>query len=49
MDDVLGAALAMDDVRGFLREGDHIIDEIFEGAPSLQVPPAEAPAQVGVN
>jgi ATP-dependent Lon protease len=45
MDEVLGAALAMDDVRGFLREGDHVIDEIFEGSPSL-TPPA-APA--GVN
>jgi ATP-dependent Lon protease len=48
MDEVLGAALAMDDVAGFLRAGDHVIDEIFEGAPRLATPPAE-PAQVGVN
>jgi ATP-dependent Lon protease len=47
MDEVLGAALAMDDVPGFLRAGDHVIDEIFEGAPRLSPPPE--PAQVGVN
>jgi ATP-dependent Lon protease len=46
MDEVLGAALAMDDVPGFLRAGDHIIDEIFEDAPSLETTP---PAPVGVN
>jgi ATP-dependent Lon protease len=45
MDEVLGAALEMDDVRGFLREGDHIIDAIFEGAPTLEAPPTP----VGVN
>jgi ATP-dependent Lon protease len=39
MDEVLAAALALDDVRGFLRAGDHIIDAIFEGAPGLEAPP----------
>jgi ATP-dependent Lon protease len=48
MDEVLGAALALENVQAFLRAGDHIIDAIFEGAPSLEAPePAQAP--VGVN
>jgi len=32
MDQVLGAALALDDVPAFLRTGDHVIDAIFEGS-----------------
>ena len=46
MDEVLAAALKLDDVRGFLREGDYTIDAIFEGsAASLEVPVPPA----GVN
>ena len=30
MDEVLAAALSMEDVHGFLKEGDHVIDTIFE-------------------
>jgi ATP-dependent Lon protease len=30
MDEVLGSALALEDVEAFLREGDHAIDNIFE-------------------
>ena len=46
MDEVLGAALALDDVPAFLRAGDHVIEAIFEGA----VADLEAPvAPAGVN
>ena len=30
MDEVLGSALALDDAEAFLREGDHVIESIFE-------------------
>jgi ATP-dependent Lon protease len=45
MDEVLGAALALDDVPAFLRSGDHVIDAIFEGPGDLGAPAAPA----GVN
>jgi ATP-dependent Lon protease len=45
MDEVLGAALALDDVPAFLRSGDHVIEAIFEGPGGLEAP--EVPA--GVN
>ncbi len=38
MDDVLGAALALDDVPAFLRTGDYVIDAIFEGPGGLDAP-----------
>jgi ATP-dependent Lon protease len=46
MDQVLGAALALEDVPAFLRSGDHVIDAIFEGSGGDLGAPA-APA--GVN
>jgi ATP-dependent Lon protease len=46
MDQVLGAALALDDVPAFLRAGDHVIDAIFEGSGTTLDAPA-TPA--GVN
>jgi ATP-dependent Lon protease len=30
MDEVLGTALALDDAAAFLREGDHLVEDIFE-------------------
>ena len=48
MDEVLTQALALDDPQGFLREGDHVVDSIFEGHPA----PAAAEdlgAPAGVN
>ena len=45
MDEVLGAALALEDVPAFLRSGDHVIDAIFEGSPALEAPSPPA----GVN
>jgi ATP-dependent Lon protease len=45
MDEVLGAALALDDVPAFLRSGDHVIDAIFEGRGELGAPVVPA----GVN
>ena len=38
MDEVLGAALALDDVPAFLRTGDHVIEAIFEGPGGLDAP-----------
>ena len=49
MDEVLGAALALDDVPGFLRAGDHIIDSIFEGAAAAAAGIAAGTAPPGVN
>jgi ATP-dependent Lon protease len=49
MDEVLATALALDDAAGFLREGDHAIDDIYEG-PTPEGPSAEdLPAATGVN
>ncbi len=31
MDDVLSAAFSHADIQSFLREGDHALDEIYEG------------------
>ncbi|MEN8377095.1 MAG: endopeptidase La, partial [Gemmatimonadota bacterium] len=45
MDEVLGAALALEDVPAFLRSGDHVIDAIFEGSQALEGPSSPA----GVN
>jgi len=42
MDEVLAAALALDDPASFLRAGDHALDDIFEVAPAT--PAAETPA-----
>jgi hypothetical protein len=47
MDEVLGAALALEDVPGFLRAGDHVIDSIFEGSRGAGIDAPTAP--VGVN
>ena len=47
MDDVLAAALALGDPAGFLRDGDHDVDEIHEIPP--QDRSVEVPAQAGVN
>jgi ATP-dependent Lon protease len=38
MDEVLGAALALDDVPAFLRTGDYVIESIFEGPGGLDAP-----------
>jgi len=38
MDEVLAAALALDDVSGFLREGDYVVDAIFEGHHEIGAP-----------
>jgi hypothetical protein len=47
MDEVLAAALDLGDPGGFLREGDHDIDEIHElKSPDRSV---EVPAPAGVN
>jgi hypothetical protein len=43
MDDVLKAALSLDNVGEFLHEGDYVIDAIFD------VPGQEAGTPVGVN
>ncbi len=45
MDEVLGAALSLDDVHGFLQEGDHVIDAIFEVPGQFHEPASPA----GVN
>jgi len=45
MDEVLQAALALEDVRGFLQEGDHVIDAIFEVPGSID----EVGTPAGVN
>jgi hypothetical protein len=42
MDEVLVAALAHADVRGFLRTGEHVVEAIFAGA-------ATAPAAASVE
>jgi ATP-dependent Lon protease len=47
MDDVLAAALALGDPAGFLRDGDHDVDEIHEIPP--QDRSVEVPAPAGVN
>jgi len=38
MDEVLAAALSLDDVAGFLREGDYVVDAIFEGHHEIGAP-----------
>jgi ATP-dependent Lon protease len=48
MDEVLVAALALNDPSGFLREGDHELDGIMEGPPPNQ-PVNEHPAHGEVN
>ncbi|MCP5060772.1 MAG: endopeptidase La [bacterium] len=45
MDEVLKAALALDDVQGFLQDGDHSISMIFEGSDG----PGELGTPAGVN
>ena len=47
MDEVLVAALALPDPQGFLREGDHTVDDILEVPPPTES--VEVPSQVGVN
>ncbi len=47
MDQVLGAALALDDVPGFLRHGDHVIEAIFDTPVRVTTTPDGRPA--GVN
>jgi hypothetical protein len=47
MDQVLVAALALADPEGFLREGDHDLDEILEGVSRERS--VEVPAHPGVN
>jgi ATP-dependent Lon protease len=47
MDDVLGAALALGNPEGFLREGDHDFDDIHEIPPQERA--VEVPAPAGVN
>jgi ATP-dependent Lon protease len=49
MDEVLATALAATDPESLLREGDHALDEIYDGAPSHQEPVAELPTPAGVN
>jgi ATP-dependent Lon protease len=48
MDEVLSAALALEDPRGFLREGDHVIDTIFE-VPGAEGGRDDLPTPAGVN
>ena len=45
MDEVFGAALALEDVSGFLQEGDHVVEAIFDVGASAhtRVPPAVTP------
>ena len=45
MDEVLTHALSMEDVQGFLQEGDHVIDAIFEVPGQLD----DGGAPAGVN
>jgi ATP-dependent Lon protease len=49
MDEVLPAALALAEPGSFLRTGDHLLDDIFEGPPRPPEPPAELPHRAGVN
>jgi len=44
---VLGAALALGNPEGFLREGDHDFDDIHEIPPQERA--VEVPAPAGVN
>ena len=48
MDEVLPAALAHGDLEGFLQDGDHSLDEIYEVTQHEQ-PVAELPSPAGVN
>jgi ATP-dependent Lon protease len=48
MDEVLAAALALEEPSAFLRPGDHAIDDIYEGAPPVP-PVGELEAPAGVN
>jgi ATP-dependent Lon protease len=47
MDEVLSAALALDDPRAFLREGDHVVESIFEVA--AQAPADDLSPSAGMN
>jgi ATP-dependent Lon protease len=50
MDEVLAAALSLEDARGFLREGDHVIDAIFDVAERPpQPPPDDLSTPAGMN
>jgi ATP-dependent Lon protease len=49
MDEVLPAALALADPAGFLRSGDHAIDDIYEDGPHPEPVAAEMPSPAGVN
>ncbi len=49
MDEVLAAALALQEPNAFLRDGDYAFDEIHEVGTSRQEPVAELPSNVGVN
>ena len=46
MDEVLGEALSLERPGQFLRDGDRVIDEIFEGRVTLEAP---VPPPAGVN
>ena len=48
MDEVLAAALAIPNVGGFLRDGDHDFDDILE-IPPHERPAVEVPVPQGVN
>ncbi|MDJ0789748.1 MAG: endopeptidase La [Myxococcota bacterium] len=49
MDEVLTQALALDDPQGFLREGDHVVDSIYEGHPAAAAVPEDLQPPAGVN
>ena len=49
MDEVLVAALALADPQGFLREGDHAVDDIYDTPPPPQQPVNELPTPAEVN
>jgi len=49
MDDVLVNALALADPAGFLREGDHEFEDIFDTGVRPPTTPPELPTQAGVN
>ena len=49
MDEVLGNALALEDARTFLREGDHAIENIFEVPAPPGGPGEDLSTPAGVN
>ena len=49
MDQVLATALVLDDPTKFLREGDHLIDDIFDVPPPPPAGGEGIPSPAGVN